>query len=382
VNPSSITVIHLIAQLRYGAGRYVADMAIEQARSLKYNVQVCVSTDADEYWRTDPILAEELAGRGIEVRTIGDFFHRRADKLHQCAAHLRELKGKAGGQFIVHAHTAMAAATGYWASPDALIATCHGWGSGRPPDIDLQDSLAYQLCDSVITYSNHWADRLRSELAVSDPKVVPMGICLNRFSPIDKESHRDSGPLRIVTVCELTARKGVDVLLDSMPLLWSRMPDTELHIIGYGDAADDLKIQAAAIDPGMKRIFFHGAVPNAYAHLSDYDLFVLPSRSDNLPIALLEAMLAGLPIVATSVGGIPELLSAARCGTVVRPESPEELAQSLIVAAAGGRRSMASAGANGERYVRERLDVRQTARDHECIYLDALKKRGRVAHVS
>jgi glycosyltransferase involved in cell wall biosynthesis len=382
MNSAPMTVIHVIAQLRFGAGRCVVDMAVEQTRGLRHNVIVCVSTDADEYWRSDPKLVSELAGQGIEFCTIGDFFHRRADFIHQCARHLRSLQDYAPGPFVVHAHTAMAAAAGYWARPDALIATCHGWGSGRPAGIDLQDSLAYQLCDSVLTYSIHWADRLRRDMAVSSPKVLSMGVNLDRFPPRERSIVDNSAPLRIVTVCELTHRKGVDLLLSAMPLLWNHRPKAQLHIMGHGEAAEDLKHQAAEIDPGMKRVFFCGAVTNPYSQLANYDLFVLSSRSDNLPIALLEAMLAGLPIVATSVGGIPELISAAQCGTIVSPESTSALAEAIVASAKIGKNSMAAIGTRGEQFVRARLDVGKAAAGLELIYREALRKRGRLSRVA
>lgn len=374
MNSAAITVMHLIAQLRLGAGRYVVDTAIEQARSLKHNVMVCVSADADEHWRTDLRLVSELACHGVKVQSIGDFFHRRPDFLYQSAARLRDLSDGINGSVIAHAHTAMAAAVGYWAQPDGLVATCHGWGAGRPPDFDLEDALAYQLCDSVTTYSSYWADRLNSDLGVCSPKIILMGLNLDRFPPLPKKRLYELPPARIVTVCELTPRKGVDILLNAMPMLWEQMPNAEIHIIGHGDAVDDLRLLGATIDPEMRRVFFHGAVANPYARLGDFDLFVLASRSDNLPVVLLEAMLARLPIVATAVGGIPELISAAKCGTIVMPESTAALAEGIIAALTMGRRMMASIGREGERYVRDRLDVGKTVLELERVYRDALQK--------
>jgi glycosyltransferase involved in cell wall biosynthesis len=379
MNSSSVTVIHVIAQLRFGAGRCVVDMAVEQARSHKHNVIVCISTDADEHWRSDPKLVSELVEQGIKVHTIGDFFHRRAASIHECGRRLRTLQKDNREPSVVHAHTAMAAAAGHWARPDALIATCHGWGPGRPAEVDLQDSLTYQLCDSILTYSDHWANRLRKDMAVSNPKVLSMGVNLERFPPKVQRNLDDSVPLRIVTVCELTPRKGVDLLLNAMPVLWRHKPDVELHIMGHGDAAEDLRRQAAETDPERKRIFFYGTVANPYAQLADYDLFVLPSRSDNLPIALLEAMLAGLPIVATSVGGVPELISAAQCGMVVLPESASALADSIIESTRMDQNTMAAIGMKGERFARDRLDVRKLAVELEAVYQEALEKRGWLA---
>ena len=375
----SMTIIHLIAQLRFGAGRYVVDTAIEQARALNHDVMVCVSTDADEYWRTDPKLVSELDSHGIRVQTMGDFFHRQTDQIHQSGARLQELKRDSRGAFVIHAHTAMAAAAGYWAQPDALIATCHGWGANRPADMDLEDSLAYQLCDCVITYSNHWADRLKQDLAVRHPQVVLMGLDLDRYPQVPERNLPESAPVRIVTACELTPRKGVDLLLNAMPVLWKQMPDAELHIMGDGDAADRLRLQATRIDPRMGRICFHGTVPNPYDRLAAFDLFVLASRSDNLPVILLEAMFARLPIVATAVGGVPELISAAGSGTVVLPESTEALAEGMIAAVKAGRQTMISGGIKGEQFVRDRLDVRKTALELDRVYRETLQKRLRLA---
>jgi glycosyltransferase involved in cell wall biosynthesis len=380
MDPAPMTIIHLIAQLRFGAGRYVVDTAIEQSRGLKHNVMICVSTDVDEYWRTDPKLVAELDSYGIRVRDMGDFFHRQVDRIRQCGEHLQELRKEAGGAFVIHAHTAMAVAAGYWAQPDALVVTCHGWGANRPADIDLEDALAYQLCDSANTYSKHWADRMKKDLGVRDPQVIPMGLDMNRYPKAAEKNCTKPAPIRIVTACELTPRKGVDLLLNAMPVLWKQMPDTELHIMGHGDAADRLRFQAERLDPKMERIRFHGMVANPYARLPEFDLFVLASRSDNLPVILLEAMLARLPIVATAVGGITELISAAQCGTIVAAESTEALAEGLIGAVKDGRQTMISRGTNGESFARNKLDVRWTAADLESVYSKALSKREPIAH--
>jgi glycosyltransferase involved in cell wall biosynthesis len=372
----SFTIFHVIAQLRLGAGRVVADAAIEQARGRGHRVTVCVSADADEHWRTDPRLVSELARHNIAVRTIGDFFHRRTDLLHEAAARLRELRTGSTGTVIVHAHTAMAAAVGHWAGPGALIATCHGWGIGRTAEMDLQDSLAYQLCDSVVTYSRYWADRLVSDLAVPSPVILPMGLDLERFPRLPEKQRCLSDPLRLVTVCELTPRKGVDLLLNAMPAVWERRPEAELHIVGHGESTADLQLLAAKLDPGMTRVFFHGAVPHPYDQLANYDLFVLASRSDNLPVAILEAMLAGLPIVATAVGGVPDLISAAGCGRVLPPESSAALAEATLAMAEQGRRKLAALGRKGERFGRRRFDGRKANLEIERIYRAALR-RGR-----
>ncbi len=368
-----MTVIHLIAQLRFGAGRYVVDTAVEQCLGLKHRVIVCVSRDVDEVWRTDSKLVAELAANHVEVRTIGDFFHRRVDLLHKAAGQLQILRAESVGSVIVHAHTAMAAAVGHWSHPDGLVVSCHGWAAGRPPEFDVEDSLAYQLCDSVLTYSRHWADRLTTDLGASNPVVIPMGLDLRRFPSPPRRQSSAKAPFRLVTVCELTPRKGVDLLLNAMPTVWNFMPDVELHIIGHGESAADLRALAGTLDPGLKRVKFHGAIASPFERLVEFDVFVLATRSDNLPIALLEAMLARIPIVATAVGGIPDLVASASCGLVVPPDSACSLADAIVSMLRQSNAQITSLAKNGERFCRGHFDVRKAVSRLDHIYRSACR---------
>jgi glycosyltransferase involved in cell wall biosynthesis len=357
-----------------GAGRVVADMAMEQASKCKHDVLVCVSTDTDESWCTDPSLVEELVSQQIEVHTIGDIFRRKAGTLHRSSMNLRAILSKKCRPVVVHAHTAMSAAVGYWARPDALIATCHGWGMDRPAEFDLQDSIAYQLCDRVLTYSHYWADRLRTDLAVFNPMVIPMGIGFDRFKP-EVKHQKSSRPFRIGTVSELIPRKGIDLLLRSMPLVWDQMADVELHIIGTGQSEKSYKELASKIDPDMKRIVFHGELKNPQKEFTHWDLFALASRSDNLPVVLLEVMFCGLPVVATGVGGIPQLILAADCGLVVPAESVAALGKGILQLASQPRRRLLEMGHNGRKYVRRENSLERTVQEIENIYAESLRHR-------
>jgi glycosyltransferase involved in cell wall biosynthesis len=82
--------------------------------------------------------------------------------------------------------------------------------------------------------------------------------------------------------------------------------------------------QAAGVDAR-----FHGFITDLRDRLADLDVLVQPSRADNLPLAILEAMAAGLPVVGTRVGGIPELVADGETGFVVDAESPTALAEAL-----------------------------------------------------
>jgi glycosyltransferase involved in cell wall biosynthesis len=349
-------IIHAIAQLRFGAGRYVVDTAIEQQQRGLGAIEVVVSEGGDGAWVSSPGLVRELATHSIPVHSCGDFFHRETERWKRAADQLRQIAGPWHDESIVHAHTAPAAVVARWAGAPTVVATCHGWGQNRPPEFDLQDAIAFSLCDAVTSPSDEWAEVLRRRTALSKVDVHHIGIDLERYPP--REHRRRPGPPRLVCVAEVTERKGPDVLLYALRTVWERFPEVELHWLGDGDRLEETRRQARTLDPSGARIVFHGNADRPYALLDDFDLFVLASRSDNQPLAIIEAMLAGLPIVSTHVGGIRALIERGRCGLVVPPEAPRALAMALIGLLESGETRRRELGTAGERFARATFDVR------------------------
>jgi glycosyltransferase involved in cell wall biosynthesis len=132
---------------------------------------------------------------------------------------------------------------------------------------------------------------------------------------------------RLVTVCRLTTWKGVDGLIEVVAAL----PEMGLAVVG--DGPERAKLEALAEQLGvLPRVYFAGQVPRAEvaAYLEACDLFVLNSRYEGLPHVLLEAMAAGLPIVATDVGGIGEVVQPGRNGWLIRPGDPAQLRRAIL----------------------------------------------------
>ncbi len=368
-------VIHLIPQLRLGAGRYVAEAAAFQVRSLGHKVEVVVSPDAEGNWRTDSLLADELASSQIPVRVGGDFFHRDLDGILRSAEQISALLPSGAARTVVHAHSAMAAAAARWAGAGCVVVTCHGTGPARPEGYDLQDALAFGLCDAVVTPSEYWAEKLRTVFGVAHPIVIPVGIDVGKYSAIARSRDRSEGrPTRLVTVCELTHRKGVDRLIAAMPRIWQHSEEIELHIFGSGDDETPLHDQASVLDPGGSRIRFRGHVPRSHSPLTDFDIFLLASRSDNQPLAVMEAMLAGLPVVASAVGGIPEMILDSGCGAVVDATSPAILAEAVIDMLGKGRDHLEALGSRGRSFARHRYAIERSMKDLDDVYEGALRR--------
>jgi glycosyltransferase involved in cell wall biosynthesis len=358
------TICHVIAQLRLGAGRALVELARAQRR-MGHTVVVAVASDVDDQWRSERDLIAALESDGVVVITLGDWFRRDRDRILEAAAQLRE-RVRDSPRVVVHAHLAPAISVGQLAGASVLVATCHGWNPNRPAAYDAQDAAAYRLCDVVTSPSRFWADRLNREACVPRVEIVPYGLDLSG-EPREEPIRAANAAPRVVTVCELTHRKGVDLLLDAMALLWRDVPAATLNIFGRGDAEHELRAHAARIDPGGHRIQFEGWVPNPRSRLGSFTLFCLASRSDNYPLAIIDAMLSGLPVVATSVGGIAEAVEDSGCGRVVPPEAPGALAAAMR-AALGDPLAAAAVGRRGWRYARARFDVDEVARTFARLY--------------
>ena len=141
--------------------------------------------------------------------------------------------------------------------------------------------------------------------------------CLSPFSP---------GPLNIVCVGRLSHEKGVDVLLDAMTLVPPN-PPWRLTIVGDGPLRHELEAMAKRLGVTCEFLGWRQDVPQL---LRQMDLLVLPSRSEGLPLALLEAMAAGLPAAATDVGGVREAAQADVTALLTPAQNPPALAAAIL----------------------------------------------------
>jgi glycosyltransferase involved in cell wall biosynthesis len=153
--------------------------------------------------------------------------------------------------------------------------------------------------------------------------------------------------------------KGIDVLLEAARLVESPL---RLEIYGVGSLRDELERQAQGLDAR-----FHGFVQDMREPLAGLDVLVQPSRADNLPLSILEAMAAGLPVIGTRTGGIPELVLEGETGLLVPPERPEELAAALDSLAASPERRL-ELGRRGRERVREHFSADSIARRTVALY--------------
>jgi len=209
--------------------------------------------------------------------------------------------------------------------------------------------------DRYIAVSEVCRRRLVAYLGLPAAKfdVVPNAVDLARFAgspePDRQQVRAEHGiPAQAAVVgvlARLSEQKGLAHLLDAMPAILAEHPETHLLIVGDGPLRDDLTAQAAALGVAPS-VHFAGYRTNTTAYLRAMDVFALPSLYEGLPLSVLEAMAAGLPVVATRVGGMPEAVEEGRTAILVPPADPGALARAVnaILGDQSRAETMAQAG--------------------------------------
>lgn len=173
----------------------------------------------------------------------------------------------------------------------------------------------------------------------------------------------------------LEEQKGITHLLEAMPAVLARLPRLGLAIAGTGSLEADLKSRAESLGVSGN-VRFLGAYPQLTAFYPLLDAFVLPSIWEGLPLCLLEAMSLSLPIVATSVGGVPDLLEHGRSALLVPPADPAALASAILGLLNDPGRARAL-GEAGRRAFDERYDSAVMVRAYLDLYRRALAETDR-----
>jgi glycosyltransferase involved in cell wall biosynthesis len=192
--------------------------------------------------------------------------------------------------------------------------------------------------------------------------VVPNGVDLaeGRAAPgaaerraVRRELGVAQGAPVVATVSLLRPGKGLEVLLAAAPAVLAAHPRARFAVVGDGPARAELEAGAAAGGVG-EAVAWTGFRRDVPALLAAADLFVLPSLDDAFPTAILEAMAAGLPVVATRAGGIPEIVDDGATGLLVPPGDAAALARAIstLLADPAARKSLGEAGRRraGERF--------------------------------
>jgi glycosyltransferase involved in cell wall biosynthesis len=191
------------------------------------------------------------------------------------------------------------------------------------------DEWAHRHASAVFANSEAVANSLASAgVERSKVRLLPNFVSDTAIGSLPDPLDRPAGPVIIGMVSRLAAVKNHALALEAFALVRARVPHAELHIYGDGECRETLVSRAAAL--GLAdRVTFQGTVPPGTPVFRGIDVYLLSSDSEGSPNTVLEAMAAGVPVVATAVGGVPELVTDGVTGRLVGPSDPEALADAL-----------------------------------------------------
>ncbi len=310
-----------------GAQRYVYELATEMKKQ-GHEVTVMCGGDGP--------LVQKLKAKNVRIITIPGFGRdmdllNDAPRLWFIIKTLRHEKPD-----VFHINSAKMGGAGIFSGRllgvPRIIFTTHGWAFN-----ELRPAWQKIIIKFFTWWTILWSHKTIcvSEKTKEDVARWPfiknkLVVIYNGIQRFDFAERKDNA-FTVGAIAELHRIKGLDILLTA----WSKFVknhQAKLVIIGEGEERQNLENMAKNMGISDS-VIFKGFVDDARRLLSSFDIFCMPSRSEAMPYALLEAGLAGLPVIATSVGGIPEIIESGINGVLVPAEDVEILSSTLILLA-------------------------------------------------
>jgi glycosyltransferase involved in cell wall biosynthesis len=289
---------------------------------------------------------------------------------------------------VVHTHTAKAGFVGRTAAWLARVPVrihtyhghvFHGYFSPRKTQIFLWlERLMARFSDRLITISPALKEELSAGYRIAPADkfvVVPLGL---ELSPFAEMPHRcgtfraefgiaSDAPL-VGIVGRIVPIKNHELFLAMAKKVQDTIPDAHFMIIGDGERRAEIEVLADSLN---LRVTFTGWLRDLKPAYSDMDTLVISSDNEGTPVSLIEALAAGVPVVSTAVGGVPDLLRHGDFGQIVPARDPDALAAAVIKTLSEPGRNQAAI----QQAVLAEYDINRLARDLAALYRDLLKQK-------
>jgi len=310
--------------------------------------------------------AEEIRASGCRVyaANVGSRWH--------CLKTLRKLFRQIRPD-IVHTHNAYPHVHGSlaarWAGVPAVVHTRHGQRFGETRRANWEFWFASLFADRLVAVSEDAAElsRVQDRLPARKVRCIWNGIDTSRFAyrgPANK-------PVAI-SVARLSPEKDFPTLLRAIKLALPEVPELELRIVGGG--GERIPLETLARDLGLgTHVQFLGERADVPELLADAGFFVSSSLTEGISLTLLEAAAVGLPIVATNVGGNPEIIVDGQTGTLVPAADAQKLASAIVELCRQPDR-WTGMGQAGRDRVLQQFDIRRMIHDYEDLYAELLPR--------
>ena len=359
VATAALRVCHVSLTLKTGGlERILADLARHHDR------KVCVPE----------FLAIREVGRfADEIRDAGGIVHQlsaagRVGQIQQMRRLFRERRFD-----VVHTHNTYphiyASIAARLARVPVVVNTRHGQRAGHGWKSRTQFRWASHLVDRIITVSDDAANLCIKVDGIAPAKVQRI------WNGIDLSDFAFTGPAAkpiAISVARLSAEKDFPTLIRAIPQVVAQVPDFRLQIVGDGPERQRLESLTSELGMGQY-IQFLGERTDVPQLLREAGFFVTASLTEGISLTLLEAMAVGLPIVATAVGGNPEIVLPGTTGYLCPSADPKSLADSIVKLCRQPEDWLRMGRAGRDRVV-DHFDVRRMARDYEQLYRELGKR--------
>lgn len=321
-----------------GAQKYVLTLATElKTRGMR--VSVLAGGDGE--------LFDELGRSGIEYFKLGNSqrdisISKEFALAKELYATLKKLKPD-----VLHLNSSklgvMGSVIGKLAGIRTVVFTAHGWAfnENRPAYQKIAFYILYwitvMICDKTICVSNKTREQItilpfmsdRTAVihnAVQSPVFIPKEAARQELS--ERFPFLDTTKKWLVVLAELHPIKGHDILLQALKRMRLELEGYQIVCMGSGEAELALKnlVRQNTLE---NQVFFTGSVRNAAQYLQAFEASILPSRSEAMPLSIIESGLAGTLVIASDVGGIPEIVSDGITGFLFERENAEQLEQKI-----------------------------------------------------
>jgi sugar transferase (PEP-CTERM/EpsH1 system associated) len=360
-----IRVVHVVPNLCTGGMERLVLEMLEHSNPERASPQVLCIGQRGQYAAD----AEEL---GVAVTALHAPIRRNLRLPFKLARFLRHTRTE-----VVHTHGPYAQFYGAVAARMAgcpVIHTMHGFPWPRTWRRRLLGRLSNSLTRSIVAVSHDLSDYALGELQVPAERlhVIHNGIECDRFSL----ARREAGSRRFdaIMVARLSSEKDFPSLLQAVGLVQQKRPDFRLAIAGDGPLRQEVEdlIEQLRLEQHVELLGNRSDVPSL---LTQAEVFVLSTHTEGLSIALLEAMACGKPIVATAVGGNPEVVVDGETGFLVPRDAPQVLASRLLWLTEHPEEARRM-GAAGRRRVEQQFNIRRMVESYEDLYCQAAGRKG------
>ena len=358
------TVVHVIDRLPPdGAERLIAEVIKNRSAVLSYRV-LCLVEGGE--------LVAEIEQAGVPVDVLGKKGKIDFSLIPRMMAYFKEHQVA-----VVHTHLftadAWARLAAKLAGVGCIVSTAHSINSWKGPVHKVIDWLLTAATDRVIACSETVATSLRDQ-AIPKAKIITIanGIDLAR---IESEARVDLAQYRLVedasvwcVVGRLNEAKGHSDLLDALAVYRDQGHQFSCVFVGEGELQAAIEAQIAELNLG-EQVKLLGWHPSAIGFIKGSDALLMPSRWEGLPMTLLESMAAGTPVVATAVGGIPDVISHGANGLIYPAGDAAALCECLqkLQYEPEGIAMMAK---EAKQHARAHYSAEKVARDYENLYAE------------